>query len=296
MLATRLSQTLFTTPIIPQRSAVLVRIYPQQGIGQPIELGDRPLMIGREGCDLTLQDDAISRRHARVEWCDGGHTVTDLGSTNGTYVNEYRIGQTRLQVGDRIRFGHQIFKYLTSESVETQYHEVVYKIMTTDGLTQVYNKQYFLETLSREIENTQRSKDNMSVMLMDLDHFKSVNDTYGHLAGDAVLAEFARRARSVLRSGEVLARYGGEEFAMLCARSTAGEAVVAAERVRSVVKSLPIQFDSHSIPVTVSIGVASYDGSQPKSTGELLEEADQWLYVAKKSGRNQVRFRDADQG
>jgi diguanylate cyclase (GGDEF)-like protein len=288
--ATRLSNTLFTTPVIARQSAVMVRIHPHKEIGQPFELSDSPLVVGREGCEITLPDDAVSRRHARIEWIDGSHRLFDLGSTNGTYVNECRITQACLQVGDRLRFGHQIFKYLTSESVESQYHDVVYKIMTTDGLTQVYNKQYFLESLNREMENCQRSQDSLCVMLMDLDHFKSVNDTYGHLAGDAVLAEFARRAKSVLRGGEILARYGGEEFAILCTRATARDAIAAAERVRSAANSQPVTFDSQIIPITVSIGGSCYEGGTPLSAARLIEEADQWLYVAKQSGRDQVQF------
>ncbi len=239
MHATRTSQTLFNIPTLSARGAMLVRIYPQQGIGEPFVLRDGPTLIGRDACAVTLPDDSISRRHAMIECVEGNHVLSDLRSTNGTYVNECRITETILQEGDRIRFGKQIFKYLTSDCIESQYHEVVYRIMTTDGLTQVYNKQYFLESLNRELEHSQRSGDPVSVLLLDLDHFKSINDQHGHLAGDTVLAEFARRARAVVRGGEVFARYGGEEFAMLCTRCHESDAIMAAERIRKSVTWAP---------------------------------------------------------
>lgn len=289
MIATRVSQSIFTAPVLADRSALLVRIHPQQGIGQPLELCDSPMIVGREGCSLLLSDDSVSRRHAMIEWNQGKHIVTDLRSTNGTYVNENRISEQVLEVGDRVRFGQQIFKYLTPQCIESQYHEVVYKIMTTDGLTQAYNKRYFLESLDREIELCRRSQEPLSVMLLDLDHFKSINDTYGHLAGDAVLSEFARRAKSVIRSGEVFARYGGEEFGMVCSRTTASAAMIAAERIRSVIAESPVVFDEQVIPVTVSIGVVCTDHSAARNIHDFLAEADHWLYVAKNNGRNQAR-------
>ena len=193
-------------------SSLLVRVYPVNGIDPPHELTDEPQLVGRDGgASLQLSDDSVSRRHVMIEHNGETHVVSDLGSTNGTFINEKRLTQAQpLKAGDRVRFGNQIFKYLGSDGIESQYYEVVFKMMTTDGLTGVYNKRYFLETLERELAQTQRSGTPLCLMMMDLDKFKSINDTHGHLAGDAVLVEFARRAKEVLRSGELLARYGGE--------------------------------------------------------------------------------------
>jgi diguanylate cyclase (GGDEF)-like protein len=163
-------------------------------------------------------------------------------------------------------------------------------MVTTDGLTQVYNKRFFLEALERELNYARRSEGTISVLMMDLDKFKSINDTYGHLAGDAVLVEFARRAKSVLRSGELLARFGGEEFALLCTHSTVDEAARAAERIRSIVAAEPVVFDHQVIPVTVSVGVSSTRTDGSTDMDKLLAQADYWLYQAKESGRNQVQF------
>jgi diguanylate cyclase (GGDEF)-like protein len=242
-------------------------------------------------CSLRLSDDSVSRQHAVIEQVGESHFVCDLGSTNGTFVNEKRLSVRKLlKNGDRVRFGNQIFKYLKSDQVEAQYHEVVYKMMTMDGLTSVYNKRYFLETLDREIIQACRSASPMCVMMLDLDRFKSVNDLYGHLAGDAVLVEFAKRAKSVLRSGELLARYGGEEFAMLLTRTSLGDAVSAAERVRQITAATPVMFDGKSISVTVSIGVHCFDGQNDCTSGDLIAAADELLYRAKEQGRNQVQF------
>lgn len=290
MLETRISNSFCTVPNVEIQSALLVRIYPQKGIGEPFELSGRCLSVGRDDCDLKLVDDSVSRRHAMIDWKNGCHILADMASTNGTFVNENRITQQELRIGDRIRFGNQIFKYLSNHDIESQYHEVVYKIMTTDGLTQAYNKRYFLESLERELEHSQRSGDPLSVMILDLDHFKSVNDTYGHLAGDVVLSETARLTRSVLRSGEIFARFGGEEFVILCSRTTAQHAAIAAERVRAAIAAKPIEFESHFISVTASIGISTSSNEKHITSRELLEDADNCLYVAKNSGRNQIQF------
>ena len=224
-----------------------------------------------------------------------GHLVTDLQSTNGTYVNEERaLEARRLATGDRVRFGNQIFKYLSADCVEARYHEVIFELMTTDGLTGVHNKRYLLETLDREVQQSRRSGTPLCVMMLDLDKFKVVNDTFGHLAGDAVLVEFARRAKSELRGGDLLARYGGEEFAMVLTRTELKDAVQVAERIRQSTAAEPVEFEEYSIPITVSIGICCDHDLQDRDSRDLLVSADEQLYIAKQSGRNQVRFHQRD--
>ncbi len=270
---------------------LLVRIYPVEGIEKPLELLQDSLLVGRDdGCTLPIEEDSVSRRHALIEYDGESHVIVDLGSTNGTFVNEKRVdAPVRLESGQRLRFGNRIYKYLTSDRIEMEYHEVMFSMMTTDGLTLVYNKRYFLETLERELALSHRSGSPLCVMMMDLDKFKSVNDTYGHLAGDAVLIEFARRSQSVLRSGEIFARYGGEEFAMLLTRTSLAEAESVAERIRQVAASAPVQYESINIPLTVSLGVSCFEGPVLPDRNALLAHADELLYTAKDSGRNQVK-------
>ncbi len=270
-----------------EQSGCLVRIYPAEGIGEVFELGNAGLTLGRDSnCDIQLEDDSVSRRHAKIEPCPGGHTLIDLDSTNGVYIGQFRVDRQRLKADDRIRLGNQIFKYLSSDRIESQYHELVYKIMTTDGLTQVANKRYLLEIFERELARCGRTGKPLSLAMIDLDRFKSINDTYGHLAGDEVLAEFARRAKSLLRHDEVLARYGGEEFALVLADAPLAEAHVAAERLREAIASEPFVTERATFSVTVSIGLAETHPAAAERPTAIIARADAQLYAAKQAGRN----------
>lgn len=287
---TRFLQSVALRVVEPCRGACcLVRIYPSEGIGQMVELGETCVTIGRDGsCEVEIHDDSVSRRHAVIEPCEAGYLILDLGSTNGTYVNDERIDGLRLAGGDRIRLGNQIFKFIASDRVEAEYYEAIYRIMTTDGLTQAYNKRYLLEVLDRELLRAQRTTRPLAVMMMDLDRFKAINDTYGHLVGDEVLAGLCRRIKGLLRRDEVLARYGGEEFALVLSDTTLAEACEAAERIRRAVAETPFSTEEVPVPVTISIGLAVTHGEEGLNAADLLDRADRLLYAAKQSGRNRV--------
>ena len=169
IVATRFAQSFGAVLPDVTSPSLLVRIYPVSGIEQPLQLPDEPLLIGRDvNCSLTLSDDSVSRRHALIEPNGDGHLVADLGSTNGTYINERRIHESqRLIAGDRVRFGNQIFKYLSADRIEAQYYEVVFKLMTTDGLTSAHNKHYLLETLEREWHQSRRAGTPLCVMMLE---------------------------------------------------------------------------------------------------------------------------------
>lgn len=284
--------TRFSQGSVPATGApgCLVRIYPSEGMGQLVTLNGETLLVGRDpNAQLSIEDVSVSRRHAVIENHDGADVVQDLESTNGTWVNDLRVLARRLEPGDRLRFGNQIFTYLSASSLEAQYHESVYKIMTTDGLTQAYNKRFLMESVDREISRARRRNSPLSLLMMDLDKFKAINDTHGHLAGDAVLVEFTQRATSVLHGDETLARFGGEEFALLLPDTSSEEATQIAESVRQVVANGPVSFDGIQIPITVSIGVAEFTAEQFVDVDEFLSMADRRLYAAKASGRNRVQ-------
>lgn len=290
ILPTRFSQEKGYEPQNTAGPGCLVRIYPVEGLGRVVSLDSAGLLVGRDpGAQLILTDDSVSRRHALVESTMNGDFVVDLESTNGTWVNDVRINRQKLMAGDRVRFGNQIFNYLSSCSLEKQYHESVYRIMTTDGLTQVYNKRFLLEVLDRELARARRRQAPLSLLMMDIDHFKSINDRWGHLAGDAVLTEFARRIGNAMEGDELLARFGGEEFALVLPDTPLEEATQIAEMLRATVAKAPVLTESLEISVTVSIGVAEYSAADMASVPALLEAADQMLYRAKNSGRNQVQ-------
>ncbi len=273
----------------PERTSCLVCIHPSDRLGEVIPLGNTEVLIGRDAdCDVELPDDSVSRRHTLLRPSGSGFVAIDLGSTNGTYVNDTRVEMHALEPSDRLRLGNQIFKYLSADRSEAEYFENAYRMMTTDGLTQVHNKRYLLDVAERELRRAARTGKPMSLLMIDIDRFKLINDTYGHLAGDEVLIEFSRRLLAALRGDEVLARYGGEEFCLLLPDTALADAMKAGERVRAVVCQSDFMTEHAQVSVTVSVGVACAEPPMETTAVELIEQADKQLYVAKRGGRNRV--------
>jgi diguanylate cyclase (GGDEF)-like protein len=270
-------------------SACLVVIYGPD-LGRRLQLHrDAAVEIGRQPtCDFPIEQESVSRRHARFVWTQGHWHVVDLGSTNGTYVNDDLATDRVLRDGDQVKIGRAIIKFLESGSVETSYHEEIYRLMTYDGLTGVHNKRFFHDTLEREVSRSRRYRRLLSLILFDIDLFKSVNDTYGHIAGDAVLRQLAAYVRGHLRREDVFARVGGEEFAVLLPEIGAAECSQVAEKIRSLIERSHFSFDNVTIPVTVSLGVATVAPEVEESADALYARADGRLYQAKQAGRNRV--------
>ncbi|GMU61418.1 MAG: hypothetical protein AMXMBFR34_31810 [Myxococcaceae bacterium] len=270
------------------QSAALVVIHGED-LGKKYDLSDDALIIGRSSkCDVEVDQDSVSRNHARVHHDGSRVLVKDLGSTNGTFVNDAQIeGDHRLRNGDLIKIGRTIFKFIASNNIEAAYHDEIYRLTTVDGLTQVSNRRYFEDTLDRELSRCRRYQRSLSMVLVDVDHFKKINDTWGHLAGDAVLKEVATTIRSRIRREDVIARFGGEEFALLLPEIDLKGAVSMAEKVRKLVEKHRFQFDREAIPVTVSAGVAAL-AKRNEQGAALVKRADEKLYEAKDKGRNKV--------
>ena len=289
---TRDSETLgalFASTVCEDASARLVRIYPTEGVGQVLELSDGRQLVGRENCcEIYLDDDTVSRNHAAIERFEKEYAVTDLESKNGTYVNEERIESRWLAAGDRVRFGNQIFKFLSADQLEAQYHETVYKIITTDGLTQTYNQRYLMDVLDRELRRATRTGQPLCLLMFDVDQFKTVNETYGHLAGDEVLTELCRRAKSLLRCEEVLARYAGDEFIVVLSETKLEAAREAAERLRKKIVETPVRTETAEIAITISVGIAETHGEKAITPSQFVDLVDRRLNMAKESGRNRV--------
>ena len=268
--------------------ACLVVIYGPD-LGRRVPLGGARLEIGRSSkCDLSIDQDSVSRHHARIERArDGAYQVSDLGSTNGTYLNDVGvIGEQVLSDGDRLKIGRTIVKFMEGDNIEASYHEEIYRLMTVDGLTQLYNRRYFNETLEREVNRCRRYKRPLSLVVFDVDHFKKTNDRFGHVAGDALLRQLAQVVRPRLRREDVFARTGGEEFALVLPEVPLSGAVITAEKVREAVAEATFSFDEDVMPCTVSLGAAELDGAEePK---DIYARADAALYRAKAGGRNRV--------
>src|SRR5436309_3298454 len=169
----------------PRRDACVVHIYPTgPGMGARYALTDTPMVIGRgNDCDIRINDHSVSRRHARIQPGADGYYAVDLQSTNGTFVNDVPASICKLKDGDYLRVGNCIYRYLGGGNVEAEYHEEIYRLAIIDGLTEVPNKRYLLEFLNRELARSARHERPLSLLLFDIDHFKSVNDDRGHLCG-----------------------------------------------------------------------------------------------------------------
>lgn len=261
-------------------------------IGSRIFLAEGETVIGRsETCQVVLEAESVSRRHCSLLVV--GHEVhlLDLASTNGTWVNGRRLQAEEpvlLEVGDRIELGEIVYKLLRQGDVEAAYLEELQRLAITDVLTGAYNRRYLIEHLEKEVARAHRHERPLALLLFDVDHFKQVNDRYGHLAGDRVLEEIGARLRAkFLRKGEIFARFGGEEFVVVLTETEAEEAREAAERLRAAIGGEPFAVEGNSIPITVSVGVAVLGPTVPTSRA-LLGVADENLYRAKREGRDRV--------
>jgi diguanylate cyclase (GGDEF)-like protein len=258
-------------------------------MGSRYPLSDAPLILGRDGeCHIRIDDDSVSRRHACIQPDGEDYCIIDLASTNGTFVNELRISANKLRDGDYLHIGNCIYRYLAGGNVEAQYHEEIHRLTIVDALTDIYNRRYLLEFLGHELAGATRYQRPMALIMMDLDHFKAVNDRFGHLGGDFTLRELAVSVKKTIRREDVFARYGGEEFALVMPETDANKGVQCAERIRHLVAAYPFRYEDQPYPVTVSLGVAAITGGEWMTSGEILRQADEKLLQAKRAGRNCV--------
>jgi len=264
----------------------LVTIYGQD-LGRRYQLLGDELTIGRGPENAVVLDlDNVSRRHARVAQSGDVFEVEDLGSTNGTYVNDREVQREVLRNGDLIKIGGAILKFLQGGNVEALFHEEIYRMTIIDGLTQVHNKRYLLEFMDREMARSARYRRPLSLMLFDVDRFKLINDRHGHLAGDAVLKQLAAQIAKQVRKEACFARYGGEEFAILMPETDGAGAEAFAEKLRAGVENGCFRYEDRQIDVTISVGVDEM-GSHPDPLA-FMRAVDERLYRAKAAGRNRV--------
>ena len=275
----------------PTGDACLVNLHPPgPDIGRRIALLNPQYIVGRDSeAGFVVSRSSVSRQHARVYLAeDGNWWVEDLNSTNGTFVNEMRIKLQQLADSDQVRFGDAIYKFLSGSNIEQAYHEAIHNMAIQDGMTGIHNKRYFTEFLDREIAVCSRHGHPLTLVMFDVDHFKKVNDSHGHLAGDAVLKDLAARIRPRIRREDLFARYGGEEFACVLPSTALPGGIVFAEHLRTIIAERPCAFENLSIPFTISVGVTTLHRETGVDPAGLIKRADENLYAAKRGGRNKV--------
>jgi two-component system, cell cycle response regulator len=276
-----------------QQSAYLIVLSAKTpaGIGRMYKLDKPENILGRSTeAHFQVEDDGISRKHAKIAIAPHGQFhLVDLGSTNATFLNGIRIDLAALQDGDKIHIGtNTVLKFSIQDELEEQYQKSIYESATRDGLTRIFNKKYFLDTLRKEFAYCLRHRVPLSLLMFDVDHFKKINDTYGHQAGDYVLTRIAHRVNETIRVEDLFARYGGEEFAVMLRETTEEQAFICAERCRRAVDLSDFTFAGTPIKVSISLGVATLLDSDYASPDDLIGTADRYLYRAKHGGRNRV--------
>lgn len=274
------------------RAILFVMTGPHQGALFPV---GRTTVVGRsENVDACLLDVGVSRRHARISRAGFGFTVEDLGSRNGTFVNDVPVqGSIRAKDGDHVRFGRNtVAKLGLVSELEERALMALYESTLRDPLTRLYNRRHFEERLYSEHSFAQRHGSPLALLMIDLDHFKDINDEHGHPAGDVVLRVVAAQVQRMMRPEDVVARYGGEEIVVIIRETNLRNAEILAERVRAQVESLAVDWNGKKLRITCSIGVTASEPEAPSATpGEMVGVVDEALYEAKRAGRNRVRAR-----
>jgi two-component system, cell cycle response regulator len=262
------------------------------GVGTLHKLPMSDAIIGRgQRAEVRLIDDGVSRAHAKIRSDGTRLVIEDLGSRNGTFVNGKRLDRSvTLFDGDKIQIGRTtVLRFSYHDLLDESFHEQMLQSALRDSATKLFNKRYFMDRLDGEFKFALRHNSALSVLMVDLDHFKNVNDRFGHVTGDAVLANVAQVIARSVRNEDVVARFGGEEIGIILRAIGVDQAVVLAERLRRLVEAVPTPTEDHGpVHVSVSIGVAGIPDQPFEVITDLINAADQALYRAKHGGRNRV--------
>ncbi len=266
-------------------------------LGKELPILQAQVTLGRgEESDVLIMDPSVSRKHIRLSCRKLLHkgsdqslrvVLEDLGSKNGTMVNYKRVKRIVLKPGDKIVLGRVILKFEHKDLADQKFYEEIYKLATEDKLTGLLNKATITRLLVEEISKCNRYRRRLSVVLLDVDNFKQINDTLGHLAGDRVIQAIAGILRQHVRRQDKSGRFGGEEFMLVLPETGIRGANRIAERIRCEIEKTISPALNPGHPITCSFGAASYrfDGSNHE---QLVTQADAALYRAKAKGKNRV--------
>jgi diguanylate cyclase (GGDEF)-like protein len=278
-----------STPAGMRVRHLLVRIE-GEALGQVTVLHGDEITIGRgQSSTVCVADSGVSRKHARMYWSSNRYVIEDLGSANGTYVAGQPINQRPLADGDVIQLGPSVvFRYSITDADQQAMLEHLYDASVTDALTGAFKRDYFDTRIASEIAYARRHNAELSLIILDVDHFKLINDRFGHRAGDQALVGLARATRAALRTEDVFCRYGGEEFAIILRTTDIESTALVAERIRVVAAEVRVESGDQTFGLTISLGCSSVRCCETATAEALIAVADRRLYAAKHAGRNRV--------
>jgi diguanylate cyclase (GGDEF)-like protein len=276
--------------VAPKRDQAYLIVLAGSSMGEMYKITRERTVIGRgQKADIRITDEGVSREHCEVLVESDKIILHDLGSTNGTFCRGARITRHELADGDKILVGTgTVLKFTYHDKLDETFQRQMYESALRDDLTKAFNKKYFLDRLESEYAYAIRHNVPLALISFDIDHFKSINDTHGHLAGDRVLSDLATAILSAVRVEDVFARVGGEEFSVICRGADLLQGQIVGERLRHTVANRTFEHDGKVIPVTISVGVAAVPHTAVRDATAFIEAADQLLYEAKRSGRNRV--------
>lgn len=273
-----------------QRAQPMLVVMHGSLLGMTYAIGAKPIRIGRmAGSEIPIDDDNVSRQHAEVFERDGDIWLRDLESTNGTIVNSRRVTEIMLRDGDLILIGRVMFKFIRSNTIENRFFGQMFALATTDFLTGIFNRQHILSRLEQEFSRSRRYQRPLSIVSYDVDHFKQINDSFGHLAGDQLLMESCRLVAQNVREQDFFGRLGGDEFLIVCPETDLNNTVLLAQRLGQLISKWSYVYQSRKLDFSISMGVAALvDGIRTPS--ELLSKADELLYRSKHRDKNHVSY------
>ena len=274
------------------RHTSLLMIVGQQ-IGKEFVLDEGEYRIGRSrSAEVFIDDRSVSRFHAKIASVKGDDgpdfIISDAGANNGVFVNGRKVESALLHDSDKIRLGSVVFKFLIQDELDSRYHSRIHRLINYDSLTGLFTLESFYRELSSELRNCEENSLSLTVMMLDIDGLKNVNDAHGHLVGRNVIREMGKTIRAALRPKDVPAIYGGDEFICYLPGTTRDEGVEVAERLRSMVAGRDFNYRDREVRVTISVGIACYP-DDATDIEDLIRAADEAMYKAKKAGRNTVR-------
>ena len=272
--------TVSVTTISGPRTGLSFQLEPQTGIN----LGRAP------DSDIQIVDTGISRNHITMRFDGSSVIVEDLNSANGTYINGTKLtGKIEIKNGDQIAIGvSTVLKFSLNNQLDTEYKDYIEEQLSKDILTKAYNRKAFAHFLNSTFIAAKRDFSSVCLFMIDVDNFKSINDTHGHQVGDKILKHIADKLIKTVRSADIVCRYGGDEFAIVCPNISSLSGLQLAEQVRSNIESMRFTVDNTQISTTLSIGVSNFPDNDIQCVSQFIAYADKAMYKAKRKGRNQI--------